>query len=496
MRKVMKWIPVLIALAALAAPVLWAAPAAAQSGGGDLSNFVFLPFLTGAAGTPPPPPPPPPPPVSGAFFVEPDTKTGSAAIAIDGAGGSHLAYAYYLPAAEHPAAVYLYCPPGVDCTQGGWSGVSMGDGVNEVQLALTSAGQPRLLFRTYSATSGYDNDYYYAECNQNCTDPAEWSVTYILNTYGTSIFSISDLETPQRYFALDPQGRPRFVYFDRNYFIEPDHLGAFYVYCDAGCSDSANWFETQISLADGFDYEVYSYPSLTFSSTGQPRLAALMDVVGGDISFYYSACDSGCSDGGNWDRALLFERGSGTEVSWDLELDGSGRPRIAFYKGATLDDTGDKLYYLYCNANCLSAGSWQSFYMGLGGGMGKHPDLEFNAQGQPRIAYIRNMDDGLGYAWCNSNCDSGAAAWQDSIVETASVLDAEYPVPRPPHCDAAIWRGITPVMSFDGGGNPRVAYDAVYDTRCLYDDPNDGLPAYYVWHQLWHSVRGVFFPQP
>ena len=67
---------------------------------------------------------------------------------------------------------------------------------------------------------------------------------------------------------------------------------------------------------------------------------------------------------------------------------------------------------------------------------------------------------------------------------------------RPPHCDAGLWSSLAPVLSIDTGGHPRVAYDAVYNTRCWYDDPNDGQPPYLVFHQLWHSVRGVIFPQP
>jgi hypothetical protein len=192
----------------------------------------------------------------------------------------------------------------------------------------------------------------------------------------------------------------------------------------------------------------------------------------------------------------LFERDSGPKVSWDIELDNLDRPRIAFFKGATLDNTGDQLYYASCNSNCLSDTSWQKLNLGLGTGMGKHPDLEFNPQGQPRIAYIRSQGDGLGYVWCNSGCEGGVGNWHDITVETASVLDAEYPVPRPSHCNAGLWSGLSPVLSIDSGGHARVAYDAVYDTQCWYDDPNDNLPPYLRWEQIWHSVRGVIFPQP
>jgi hypothetical protein len=192
----------------------------------------------------------------------------------------------------------------------------------------------------------------------------------------------------------------------------------------------------------------------------------------------------------------LFERDSGPYVSWDIEVDKNDRPRIAFYKGATLDNTGERLYFASCNSNCLNDAAWQKLNLGLNSGVGKHPDLEFNPQGQPRIAYIRSLGDGLGYISCDTGCEGTQANWHNTTVETATTLDQEYPVARPPHCNVGLWSSLAPVLSIDTGGHPRVAYDAVYDTQCWYDDPNDGLPPYLVWHQLWHSVRGVIFPQP
>lgn len=457
------------------------------------SFFVFLPMISR------PPAPPLPPPARATFFVNPNSKTGSASIVVDAQGGLHLAYADYVPTAEHPAAVYLYCAPGAQCSDGAnWHGVALADRVNEVQLALTHNGQPRLLIRAQSQTAGFERDYFYAECNQNCTDPAQWAGTLVAASYGTSIFDLYDDTSPQRSFALDLQDRPRFVYQDRNYPIEPDHIGAFYMACEADCADQSHWTETRISQAnDSYGYEVFEYPALTFTASGQPRVATMLNTLAGELAFFYVACDSNCDDVNQWQRVKLFERDSGPNVSWDIEVDQNDRPRIAFYKGATLDSTGDQLYFAACNSStCLDVGAWQKLNLGLGSGVGKHPDLELTAQGQPRIAFIRKSGDGLGYTWCNSSCETTLANWQNMVVETATTLDQQYPVARPPHCDAGLWSALTPVLSLDTGGHPRVAYDIVYDTRCWYDDPNDGQPPYLIFHQLWHSVRGVIFPQP
>lgn len=483
---------------------VWAPTAAAQTA--PQNTFTLrLPFVTRNAtgGSSPVTTPPQTPPQSlrAALFLDTAQKIGTGSLVADGQGGLHAAYAYVLPLADHPQAVYVYCAPGADCGQSAnWHGVVLADNVDEVQLALTAAGQPRLLIRARAAESNYDNDYFYAACDQACTDPAHWASTFVVTTYGTSIFAISDFTSPQRYFALDPQGRPRFVYFDRNYFIEPDHIGVFYVYCDADCTSNPagapHWFETQISLAQGYQYEVFKYPALTFTAQGQPRLAADVSALNSDDSgIYYAACDTACADGANWARVRLFDRGSGTAVSWDLEVDAQGRPRLAYFDGSYINSGGEILYYAWCDADCLNVAAWQALDLELAKGTGKHPDLELDAQGRPRLAHLVQGGSGLGYAWCDANCNT-KAGWKEQVLETEAALSTAWPVARPGHCDAGFWDSKTPVLTLDPAGQPRIAYDSAYETRCWYDDPNDNLPPYLTFHQLWHTVRLHLLPQP
>jgi len=98
-----------------------------------------------------------------------------------------------------------------------WQGTEIGDRVTEVQLAVDAAGQPRMLMRVASEQRDFEYEYHYAECNAGCQSPSSWKTVIVRGTYGTSIFDLYDDTSPQRYFALDPQGRPRFVYIDRNY---------------------------------------------------------------------------------------------------------------------------------------------------------------------------------------------------------------------------------------------------------------------------------------
>lgn len=453
---------------------------------------VFLPLVVKSGGTTQPPPQP----VQGAFFVEPNTRTANAAIAVDKQGGMHLAYSYFLPDTENPAAVYRYCSQPANCaTLANWPGVQMLNFVNEVQLALTPSGQPRLLVRTNSTSASPGDDYYYAACDQNCTDPSRWGLTYLATTSGMAAVTTEDVNTPQRSFALDPQGRPRFVYLDNT---GPDHRGTYYAYCNEQCLDPNFWFETKISLSNDPFYEHYYYPSLAFTSQGQPRVVGdgLYLLQGQPLGIYYLACDSNCHLSGNWQRVRLFERGSGVYVSWDLEMSGSS-PRLAFYEGAMLGGAGDALYYAWCNSNCLNAGSWQRKNLGLTKPDGRHPDLELDPQGRPRIAYALYNAGGLGYSRCTGACESASGAWQHQTVETRANLHTAWPVAYPPNCSGGLWDGLTPSLGLDGAGNPRFAYDITYHAQCWYDDPydNDPVPVYR-FHLIQRAVRVRYFPQP
>lgn len=465
---------------------------------------IFLPFLSGGAASGEPVDPQPDP-VGGAIFMEPDKKTSSAGVAVDAQGGLHVAYGYSVPLNEAPQAVYLYCPgPASACTDPNrWNGVALADRIKEVQLQLTPSGQPRLLLRSDRA-DGRGDDFAYAACDANCTSPESWARSYLLSSDGTAIHDISDYTQPQRSFALDPQGRPRFVYFDRNYSIEPDHYGVYYVWCDADCTVGENWSQARISRERKgdylYDYESFEYPSLAFTWAGQPRIAASVIPLAGEdgereTGLYYLACDASCDDEESWERVKLAERESGTTPTWDIALDAQDRPRIAFYQGGNLAGTGKRLHYLSCATDCLSTQGWRDLNLGLESQTGEGADIALDAQGRPRIAYVQGATSDLGYSWCDSACEA-ATSWQHVTVEQGESLEQAYPVARPVTCDAGFWQMKAPVLALDAAGSPRIAYDAAYQARCLCDDPTDSAPPYYRFHQLWHSVRATFFPQP
>lgn len=484
----------LATLAGLALVVLFTVtlqPAHAQAPG---DYTVFLPLInTSGTSTPPPPAP-----VTDGLFIDTQLKTSSAGLQIDAQGGLHLAYYYYEPVGEGKptSGVYLYCPANCE-NNDRWTGVGLGEQVNEIQLKLTPAGQPRVLFRAASQVRESGHDYYYGACDQNCTDPAQWSVIYLTSSSGIGVIDLlKDDALPQRYFALDPQGRPRFVYNDG----VTGHLGTFYAYCDSDCTDPINWFETRINKDNGnqgpYRDENFYYPALTFTPQGQPRLAADGVSMQDEFYLYYLACEGGCEAESNWFSVPVAERGNGPNMSYDIATDAAGRPRIAFYQGGFLGGQGEQLFYVWCDDGCFDGANWAGSEVGLGQNNGRGPDLELDAAGRPRLAYALYDAGGLGYSWCDSNCETPGAAWQHQVVKSRAELLAAWPVAFPPHCDGGLWDGLTPSLALNKAGQPRIAYDTIYNARCWYNPDTGEWDPWHEFHLIWRAVRVDFVTQP
>jgi hypothetical protein len=437
---------------------------------------------------------------SGAFFVTTQIKTFSAAAAVDANGGRHMAFAAFQEYASEPPAFYAYCPPGAahGCADASdWGAVRLDGRVDEVQLRLTSSGQPRMLIRRLRAGTNWE-EYLYAACDAACTDASQWTSTLVAQPAGVDVFGN---DNPQRYFALDPQDRPRFVY--SNGWGNGQPIGVFYMYCDSGCTTNPvsdpHWRQTPIYEGPIDRSLAFDYPSLTFTRAGQPRIVANMSFSGEAQGLYYLACDAGCEELAGWRGVRLGERGGGVAASWDLELDRQDRPRIAFFQGGTADGSGDRLWYLWCDAACLTADGWGRSEIGAPLGGGRYADLALDAAGRPRIAYQNTYgsDDqrGLGYAWCDVGCGAAGADWQHRTVDPAARLQAEYPVTKPLSCYESGWFDAIPSLALDRDGNPNVAYDALNAARCYYEVPNDPVKKVKV-EILWRAARWVQFAHP
>ncbi|NLF15336.1 MAG: hypothetical protein GX597_26395 [Anaerolineaceae bacterium] len=361
-------------------------------------------------------------------FTWPSSQT-----VVDANGGVHATYY------DTQSVYYAYCA--ADCgNPANWGRTAVGDtetfdGLNLPALAVDAGGYPRLM--------RYDDSVYvYAECEAGCTQAGNWtSVTVPLADQGYVMFPDN-----ARYFALDTQGRPRFV-------AEFYEGGFVYATCDGNCTTAANWHDALID----FGPDVYfDGPQLALNGSGQPRVVAIND----DEQLLYAQCDANCAQAANWTRVTLYD-GVGEFLdeypNYSLRLDAAGRPRIAFY----LADASDtNLYYAWSNAEFTSAASWSNYGLVLPSADKRTLDLALDGEGRPRVAFATREGD-LDLAECTANCESAAAAWQVEHVETNDELNASDPLPPDPGCQVSSWLvGNYPSLALDGAGNPTVSYYA------------------------------------
>ena len=444
----------------------------------SITSHIYIPLVNKPSGSPAPtptsPPPTPPPAGEGALFLNRTKKTDSASAAVDAAGGFHLAYAAFVPFAEGSPAYYAYC--NANCAiASNWGKVSLSDRVEEVQLALTQAGHPRLLLR--GKNSNYDDLFQYAACDINCTNSANWTILNVTTSTYSPVYESS--YSGHRTFALDHLDRPRFLY-------RKTISDAYYAYCDTDCTSTItdNWWEYPLNPAVFSDPT--NLPALTFTSSGQPRITAV--IMGGPGSkdyLTYIACDTDCINLANWTYTTLMERGSG-HVSSVLRFNSNGQPRLVFNQGSINSGPAGYLWYWWCYSACTNGANWFGSSVGAQG-QAEDPDLALDALNRPRIAFRDTSPDGLGYAWCDTSCESNSAVWNGGLVEASSDLDVEWDIQPPLNCSVAYWyNGYRPSLALDPAGNPRIGYVAQH----LHGGGSCTVAEDY------RAVRFAFFNQP
>jgi hypothetical protein len=437
--------------------------------------------------------------------MRPERGTGSADVAVDAAGGVHMGFVHWEPSAEGGEAVYGVCAGPVEgCDDpAAWSHVELVPAASTVQVAATADGRPRMLIESEGEQGG--TAFTYAECDAGCGERANWRLALLATAQEDPMAAVFATDEAPRTFALDPEGRPQFVYSDRNHFVEPDHYGTFWMSCKAECSDPASWVETDLARHSDFDTEVFDAPSLAVDAEGRPRLLARIfgwneDGTDAPEGLYYLACDAGCRDAGNWERVWVTETGGGSYPSptWSLALDPGGRPRVALFAGDGMEpaELSHTLLYLWCDAGeaCLvSDEPWFGTVIATDA-VGESAALAITPEGRPRIAFLNDGAE-LGYAWCDKRCETQeGGAWDGFVVETQATLSAERPTAIPLSCDAELWNGVAPHLALGPEGRPVVAYDVSVQSRCLYREW--GAPGHeigYEFHEAWRGARVVTF---
>jgi hypothetical protein len=210
----------------------------------------------------------------------------------------------------------------------------------------------------------------------------------------------------------------------------------------------------------------------------------------------YKSCDAECDQNASWSHTRIAERGYESDVSWDLVLDANDQPHVGFYQGSLEDGGGNRLFYLTCTTDCADVGGWTTLELGLGRGEGESPDIEIQPDGRPAISYLHSGGSGVYLARCVADC-SQPAGWRATILDTGGDLEADFPVARPFTCDAGFWNAESTRLAFDSLGRMRTLYDAGYEARCLYEDPErPDDPPYARFHQVNHSVRLLIWDEP
>jgi hypothetical protein len=435
--------------------------------------------------------------VQGGFFAHREYLTYNAATAVDAKGGIHLAFNVSNEKHEDnppgSPALYTYCPgPATACADPSkWSTlVSFTERVNQVQVAVTRDGRPRLLLGRNRTDQNW-TEYIYFACEQQCSNPDNWAGLIIAQPAGIELF---EYDNPQHSFALDSQGRPRFVYANGWGNGKPNAIH--YTYCDAAdCTEPGSWLSGVMMTGPQYHTLSIDYASLAFDGI-KPRVVTRMNLSGSSIGTFYFACDEAeCYQDFHWNRAQLVHPEGKQWANWDLALDAAGRPRVALYEAAPIDiHVGGKLYYAACDDICTVEDNWQLTQ--IASGEGKNVDLAIDAAGRAHMVYDAGQRGAIGEVWCDANCSS-STQWQRRILERSEQLMQEFAPASPLSCDQEerAWLDAIPTVAFDSQGRLVVAYDVKNVVVCYYDQ-GPGQPPGSKVERLWWAVRWAFFPRP
>jgi hypothetical protein len=439
-------------------------------------------------------PSPDPPPASAGFFGMTDHRTYNAATAVDAQGVVHLAFYVYDQSGETSPgqpAFYTTCTAGVSACGDPqlWNElVQIDEAVNEVQVAVTTDGRPRLLIRVNGST-GYD--YHYWGCEQQCGDAQHWAGVQVTTAAGADLYSAV---MPQHSFALDSQNRPRFVY--GNGWGNGRWPGIYYAFCDADdCTQPDTWEQSVVESQQDKTVSA-DYSALVFDGD-RPRFLTRVTVSGLAERVAYFVCDQGCNDPSGWVSTTLEHPEGQQWAGWDLALDSAGLPRIALYEPPAPDIfVGGKLYYGWCEADCTAPDApFQIVQVASGEGM--DVDLAIDALGRSHMVYDAGQRGTIAELSCDAGC-TNAGAWQRRVLETSQQLMEEFAPASPFTCDQIerAWLDAIPAVAFGPDGQLVVAYDVTNVATCYYTDPTDPTkpPSTRV-ERIWWAVRWATFPR-
>jgi len=386
-----------------------------------------------------------------AFFLPTGDEvhnTGDPRLAVDARGGVHLTY----PLVAAQGVVYAYCA--ADCTSAErFESVTFYTeefgSVDTSMVALDPAGRPHLLFTSRYAVM-------YATCEDPCGVTGTWESRVVFEHDG-------DWELSGDAFALDQQGRPRFLMHAYQAYlgIGAPEPGTMYFQCEQACTDARNWASSVISEQSWLE------STLRFDAHGAAHVATVIPVDDVELVAYLTcAADCGNEEVDNWPGVGLAEAFSDRYIAEiapavSLAVGSDGAVRMAFL-GA--DGEENFLGFFECLANCTEpdGSTWDGLILlhsSDGSELGDGLALVLDQQDRPRLAYTSSSS--ILVAYCDGDCvgRSGPDDWALTQGELASDIPADD-IFLYHNCTVGLWFLRQPALALQPDGLPVVAYRA------------------------------------
>ena len=380
------------------------------------------------------------------FFLPTDEPTNTTAPVVrsDRTGATHVLYPKYVVG----GAYYAYCPKGCSGDKDVKPVLLQTEGtVGNAALALSADGKPRVLLSTLLHV-------YYGQCDKDCTDKNNWTLTVIDDHKG-------DRDVTGQALALDSQGRPRFIEHTYLAFLGVGQLApkTWYVKCDADCNTAGNWQRSEI-----MEDKIWFKSQLLFDASDRAHVITGVENVDGNSAGVkraaYLECDGACTTADAWigtGLVPLYESHvEEFKPSLALALSKQGKPRVLLVAPGDASES-KRLIYFECNDNCTEdnwTGSVLSDRKELDSGL----DLALDANDHPRFVFTLASNIGL-YRCDSTNCAADDADWQLTKVEFAGDLPKDSIILWP-NCTVDAWILHDPSLAVLGDGSVRVGYQA------------------------------------
>lgn len=207
---------------------------------------------------------------------------------------------------------------------------------------------------------------------------------------------------------LNASGNPVIAYWDQ------DNANVKLATCTANCfTPAATW---QIVTVDATADNVGVHTTLGLNGAGNPVIA-YWDQTNLDLKM--ATCTAGCATAApTWQIVVVDGSGTIAGETSSLAFNGAGNPVLSYYFGSS---SNASLRMATCTANCASATpTWQIVTVdATSTNTGLNSSLQFNAGGNPVIAYRDFLNRDLRLATCTANCATATPTWQLVTVDSA-----------------------------------------------------------------------------